>query len=368
MSHTKLVSANCYLATHPRKCLGLPLQHGMIRRRLLTTSVTRHQGSRSAVLDMRLEQRQQRSSLPPDEPLNDPFLAMLASPLRRCLVTQRVLPKDLLIKLKVARLPGSETLQPVIVPDGVLHPRFVQTKHGKGAYIACRKSIVERMVQKGRDTQCKFGVHPAHRSAPSGSYKRFASTARMPPSMVLMIEHQLVQRTVQESTMLLDRCTSRPAKLASGNLRPTPMLPCALPGTQTAELGTLHSMGSQILAIIDLAKQSKDAKFSDILLAQTARPIPVFRPQVLFEAISHTSAAPGSEGKILAERFETNLQRIVRVFDERRLQRNLPTVASPPSSTLAVVADSSTESVADLLPFLVSLLRCRLWLEESTHS
>ncbi|TRM68238.1 hypothetical protein BD626DRAFT_395451 [Schizophyllum amplum] len=80
-----------------------------------------------------------------------PYLRMLATPLRRCAVTARYMPKDFLVRLLPMRLPESRTtrLRTILVPDGLEHPSFRLKRRGKGGYITCWRSVLAQASSRG---------------------------------------------------------------------------------------------------------------------------------------------------------------------------------------------------------------------------
>ena len=94
---------------------------------------------------------------------------VLASPLRRCILTQKVLPKgaprlfvavllsadqsgqtEMMVQLKLARLPaGKGSAQLILTPSSIIHPRFSHPLPGKGAWVMCWKDAVDALAAKG---------------------------------------------------------------------------------------------------------------------------------------------------------------------------------------------------------------------------
>lgn len=83
---------------------------------------------------------------------------MLATPLRRCIVTHATLPKgtenvtdpDFMLQIKPMIVPAAldapETL--AMLPDGILHPRFSQKKLGMGAWVTAHPFVIEQLHKK----------------------------------------------------------------------------------------------------------------------------------------------------------------------------------------------------------------------------
>ncbi|RPD80964.1 hypothetical protein L226DRAFT_585798 [Lentinus tigrinus ALCF2SS1-7] len=76
----------------------------------------------------------------------NPYLRMLGSPLRKCLVSEYLLPRDLLIGMTPMLLPN-ERGKTAFLPAGISNPR--DQTGGKMRYILCWKSVVEHLKQTG---------------------------------------------------------------------------------------------------------------------------------------------------------------------------------------------------------------------------
>ncbi|KAF7331963.1 hypothetical protein MKEN_00076600 [Mycena kentingensis (nom. inval.)] len=83
---------------------------------------------------------------------SNPYLRMLTSPIRQCLISQRNLPSDLLIRLASFRHPADPTRKKyrfgrVIAPDGILHSRFKRKRTGRAKYITCSRRAATLCVK-----------------------------------------------------------------------------------------------------------------------------------------------------------------------------------------------------------------------------
>ncbi|CAD6887381.1 unnamed protein product [Tilletia laevis] len=118
----------------------------------------------------------------------NPWMHMLASPLRRCCVSKTVLPADLLICFKQATVsrPGEGISKTFILPDRILHPKFALTKIGKGIWVLGSNSMVDEFLQ-------------------TRAYRRQSSTGEPPKQLMEMIAHQLRQRVLQEAELLVEK-------------------------------------------------------------------------------------------------------------------------------------------------------------------
>ncbi|KAI0265172.1 hypothetical protein BC834DRAFT_970356 [Gloeopeniophorella convolvens] len=124
----------------------------------------------------------------------NPYLRMLATPLRTCTRSKRYLPTDFLIRLSIKRLPSpraSANARPshTIVPDGLQHPKFKNRDSGRGKYIVCRRAAVQDALSK------------------PGSIARALTP---PTALPAYIAHLLRLRVLQELELLAARLRSRP--------------------------------------------------------------------------------------------------------------------------------------------------------------
>lgn len=115
-------------------------------------------------------------------------LAMLATPLRKCIVTTKVLPTALMVQLKPLRLPpapgsAKSNSTEIMMPDHILHPKFKQPRKGKGCWISIHAGILEHARKRG-------------------VYKMVSNAALMLPSTRELVGKQLEERVVQELQLL----------------------------------------------------------------------------------------------------------------------------------------------------------------------
>ena len=80
------------------------------------------------------------------------IVRMISSPIRECIVTQRHLPRDFLIRLSPMRLPTLRFTREVqyIVPDGLEHPRYNSRRGYTGSYILCWRQALTRLEERGK--------------------------------------------------------------------------------------------------------------------------------------------------------------------------------------------------------------------------
>ncbi|KAG8705604.1 hypothetical protein FRC08_001583 [Ceratobasidium sp. 394] len=86
---------------------------------------------------------------------SNPFLRMLSSPLRVCVLTKRYAPVDHLIRLTATLLPAPEapissTTPAYLTPTHLHHPRYAARPQGTGTYIACSRKAIPLLSGKGR--------------------------------------------------------------------------------------------------------------------------------------------------------------------------------------------------------------------------
>ncbi|CCM04854.1 uncharacterized protein FIBRA_07047 [Fibroporia radiculosa] len=115
----------------------------------------------------------------------NPYLRMLSTPLRHCLVSKRYLPKAFLLRMVPVRLPTPLLGKPtqILVGDELEHPSVKTRKPGTGHYVTCWRTAVEQLNQRGY-------------------YKRFSSNVVMHSWLTRQIGHLLRVRVLQELHVL----------------------------------------------------------------------------------------------------------------------------------------------------------------------
>ncbi|KAF8504216.1 hypothetical protein JB92DRAFT_2738255 [Gautieria morchelliformis] len=130
---------------------------------------------------------------------SNPYLRMLASPLRQCIVTEKQLPADFMVRLAALELSGPRLSRTItaLLPDGVEHSRFRRHNSGKGYYIACRKESIDELVSRS-------------------SYKRIPAPSKLQVHSLLatQIGHQLRLKVLQELELLAEslRCAPQESR------------------------------------------------------------------------------------------------------------------------------------------------------------
>ncbi|PFH52529.1 hypothetical protein AMATHDRAFT_1936 [Amanita thiersii Skay4041] len=84
----------------------------------------------------------------------NPYLRMLSSPIRKCIVTNRYLPSDFLVRLGPVQLPTTcftdNKPAAVLIPDGLQHTKFTARRVGPAAYVLCSQEAVASIKERGR--------------------------------------------------------------------------------------------------------------------------------------------------------------------------------------------------------------------------
>nr|GAT54005.1 predicted protein [Mycena chlorophos] len=190
---------------------------------------------------------------------SNPYLRMLASPVRQCLVSQRLFPTDLLIRLTSMRPPSTfkfmSKMNRVLVPDGVLHHAFKRRRSATGIYVICNRETV-LALQQPRWWKMMNGVGP--------------------PRLAEQVMHQLRLRILQEVFLLLRAMKHAPSSRATRppiirRLRRAEWM-------QLRETGVLPYPGA--LAVVVLPPVNRDAETKERALTKNAfSAAPVDKPK-----------------------------------------------------------------------------------------
>ena len=145
------------------------------------------------------------------------IVRMISSPIRECMVTQRHLPKDFLIRLSPMYLPTLRFTREVqyLVPDGLEHPRYNSRRGYTGSYILCWRQALTHLEERGKFnplTLCFLRVNYR-----AGYYKRLAPNLNIHVLLGDQIGHLLRLRVLQELELLADRLQTRPPPLQGGS-------------------------------------------------------------------------------------------------------------------------------------------------------
>ncbi|KAG6887271.1 hypothetical protein C0992_013032 [Termitomyces sp. T32_za158] len=117
---------------------------------------------------------------------SSPYLRMLASPLRQCILTSRFMPNDFLVRLAVQRVPGA---QHTFIPDGLQHTKFTARRSGHAHYVPCTRHAIALLANLSIRRRAAHGIRPH-------------------PLLADHIAHLLRLRVLQELEVLADTLQS----------------------------------------------------------------------------------------------------------------------------------------------------------------
>lgn len=207
----------------------------------------------------------------------------------------------------------------------------------------------------------------------SGSFKRIAPSATLPPYTAQQVQSQLARRLLQETELLVERLKSAPRHLESGDLRPCPIV------SYSGYVQYLQDTGARAdrpIIVLDLSEDSPQAapnlgENSTESISNQAVPLNV--AQVVGDIVSPVNEGePGvSAGRILQRKIRHHLDRIIRIHHRRRPGYSRLKDQLQPSNVYAFVQPegegrSTVEAVThEFTPLLIALHRLRLWQGES---
>ncbi|KAK0190852.1 hypothetical protein F5146DRAFT_1223673 [Armillaria mellea] len=138
------------------------------------------QGSVEGPREMTTEERRWWSS---------PYLRMLSSSTRRCVITQQDLPTDFLIRLGLLQLPAPRANRSdnrsIIMPDGLEHSKFATRRSGRSTYILCWKRVFDYLDPN--------------------MFRRVTANPHLHSLVVKQISHLLRVRILQELQLLAEQ-------------------------------------------------------------------------------------------------------------------------------------------------------------------
>ncbi|GAA6009464.1 hypothetical protein JCM10207_003791 [Rhodosporidiobolus poonsookiae] len=317
---------------------------------------------------------------------------ILSSPLRRCLLTNKVLPRALMLRFELVRPPSlAHSSRLFLVPSDILHPRFtpLEQSKGKGLWVTCWREAVETLAKKG-------------------SYKRLHGSAVLDPTAATQLVHsQLARRIVQEAEIYAERAKSWPSS-ADPILSACPVERVDLDDLE-ARRGAGAGSDRRLLAILDFSPPSSTdtspptTPLTSSVDDGTGVTVPRYHLSRFLGDIRLPPAPPSQDAPSpsstsskdsLLRSMRRSMNGIVKLW-HRRLARQTgeppetsPTRAplfllyapTPPSPPLSPPSDGdgSSEALAkpapaddlrrrqaeDLVVFLTALKRCSLWLGE----
>ncbi|GAA6054010.1 hypothetical protein JCM3770_002416 [Rhodotorula araucariae] len=318
---------------------------------------------------------------------------MLSSPLRRCLLTNKVLPSDLMVRFELTRPPASPSSNArfLLQPSRILHPRFEDRRSregatGKAMWVTCWSEAVSTLAQKG-------------------SYKRLNSAAAMPPprAVTAHVHSLLARRVVHEADLVAERVKAWPATWAT-RAEDAPVRRCTVGQVQSA-VEDAARRGRRVMGVLDTSPSGAGAgagpvqPFSSALTVPSRHPptrtyclsqflhnivLPpsalVLSPSADADADADEASSPGTH-VLAATRAPLDgliallARRFARTFDPSATATSVPVapeeeegdafVLSAPCVLpgMAAAADAVVQrrQAEDLVPLLVALERCRLW-------
>ncbi|KAK0491118.1 hypothetical protein IW261DRAFT_65946 [Armillaria novae-zelandiae] len=138
------------------------------------------QGSMERPREMTAEERRWWSS---------PYLRMLSSSTRRCVITQQDLPTDFMIRLGLLQLPAPRANRSdnrsIIMPDGLEHSKFASRSSGRATYILCWKRVFDNLDPN--------------------MFRRVTANPHLHTLVVKQISHLLRLRILQELQLLAEQ-------------------------------------------------------------------------------------------------------------------------------------------------------------------
>lgn len=146
------------------------------------------QGSMERPREMTTEERRWWSS---------PYLRMLSSSTRRCVITQQDLPTDFMIRLGLLQLPtpraNRSDNRSIIMPDGLEHSKFASRRSGRATYILCWKRVFDNLDPN--------------------MFRRVTANPHLHSLVVKQISHFLRVRILQELQLLAEQMQRWPTRL-----------------------------------------------------------------------------------------------------------------------------------------------------------
>ncbi|ESK97563.1 hypothetical protein Moror_17563 [Moniliophthora roreri MCA 2997] len=328
---------------------------------------------------------------------SSPYLRMLSTPIRRCIVTNQYLPSDFFIRLTSMRIPSpqsnrfisSRRPKTVLIPDGLEHPKFKLRRSGKARYILCWKDAIQEL--RVRNQMRRHGTDEVYSLLED------------------QIRHLLRLRVLQELQLVYEHIRFRPQesahhtlirRLSRGEWREmqasgTVSIENAMailvvpPVNRNPETGQRPqgSMSSQP-SLDSLARTPTNAKNHDMSILYSAGPpsgsshvseplanhqIPLYHGVSIFYDVSQRSALHSLLSKILA--IERNAR-----YNAKDIKQGTETRkdGDKQSHAFVLMSDENTIQAADIAAVGVALWRLRMfegfgweekpgWIRRYTH-
>ncbi|GAA5897624.1 hypothetical protein JCM8208_000215 [Rhodotorula glutinis] len=317
-------------------------------------------------------------------------LRILSSPLRRCLLTNKVLPCEMMVRFELTRPPSPSPSSPsrlVLQPSRILHPRFEdrlsrQGSTGKAMWVTCWADAVAVLAQKG-------------------SYKRLSSSAVMlpPPAVTAHVHSLLARRVAHEAELVAERVKAWPAAWGADDPRRAPVR-CVRREELEEAVGELGEAGRRVVGVLDLSPLSSSTSgdadaaprpFSSTLPSTSSAPLArryhlstflagvVLPPSSLPPPPPPPDDPPDPAAHLLASTRHP-LDTLLSLLSRRPTRLNPPSAPSPPSppssppaagnlfvlsapgaAALEAGDEAAQRQAEDLVPLVLALERCRMW-------
>ncbi|KAF8528789.1 hypothetical protein BU17DRAFT_37441 [Hysterangium stoloniferum] len=302
---------------------------------------------------------------------SNPYLRMLSSPLRQCLLTEQYLPADFMIRLAALKIHSPRILQPMtaLLPDGLEHSRFKGRKSGRGWYVLCNKEAINQLLNRGTykrifsPTPLKFHALLAEqigeqlRTRVLQELEFLTERLRVTPQQSL--DHTVVRRLTRreweviKTTGLISQSGAMavlvvpPVKKQKQSNGPSttdePVIPRSLP--HLPPLSVMHSAQPDSTTSI-ISPIKKIPLYNGLTLF----PSPVMRSK-LFDALQKT---------LLVER-RARWREGRSTKSEKQSKSREKDALNKASHAYLICADGSTVRRADSVPLAIALWRIRMW-------
>lgn len=296
---------------------------------------------------------------------SNPYIRMLSSPLRQCILTGKYLPTDFMIRLAILQTSNDISAQPraILLPDGLEHPRYRRRSSGRGCYIMCHKQAIHACIHGKK-------------------LKRIPTTVKSHSLLSEQLVSQLRNRVLQELDLLADRLRCTPQKS-----RET-FVVRKLTRSEWNDIkssGRLSHPGAVAILIVPPVQKRT------LLCAQEPRdyqqsslsPLCEIYPNILIPNSSFADSQPPLSPNIipvyngvalfplpsLRHELHQKLQMVLTVERKARWRQKEASFSKPimdkdkqkSSHAYVIFADHDTVQRSDSVPLTIALWRLRLW-------
>ncbi|KZV69844.1 hypothetical protein PENSPDRAFT_464775 [Peniophora sp. CONT] len=317
----------------------------------------------------------------------NPYLRILSSPLRKCVLTGVNLPSEFLVRITPRRVSlaresgkGQRSID-AILGDGLEHPKFRSLRDRRGFYVLCRSDVFDR-----------FKMQVTWRK-----YLRDNPVIDA-PTVIAQIGHLLRLRILQEVELLTARIQARPqaacetslvrrlSRAELSALRATGALPyedaaavLILPplnkDPETKSRPTVNATPLPDTGAVSLAG-SRTPKYplSELLpprpvndsdnppLDAQPRQTPLYNGVALFPSRGQRAALHEGLSKLLAVERESRFREHGRDLHVNKTNDSMPARGDEKASHAFIVRSGrSTLLRADTVPLAIALWRLRMW-------